>query len=741
MSHRSSAGYIESIGSSRKKTKEDLQVEQLIPSEILDYAGEEGIQRLLKKYYEFMNMKEFKYTENETFTDIILDGQVQLRISDPNNENDEFFTDETGASSTLIIDNDGTNVTIPLSSTNIVISNGNELPGTLAESTSEIGKTFTVNGLSAYNGKTATLTTPIVNWIGPGPSYTLNNIEQAGDIDLNEEKYLQLLQKEIAPLIPRNITVDKRTLYKRIIDFYKVRGSSDSIEIFFRLLFNEEAEIEKPYDKTLIPSNGNWDSSINQFVSRKGFVSEESIRLHDSYRYQKYSYLIKTAKNLTDWKNVFNRLVHPAGFIFFGEILILLNAIRSVLGDDTRSTTLRYTGNALYSSIDQADPIEVSKVNATQDQEGKIFQTLKVYDRVNRLTLSSMPGTTPGVIGAEDLPLLVEMLASIFTPTAEAKIHKSAVLSGSLNALNQISDIEIIDPGYGYASAPTITITGDGSSGAATATLDSEGRIDSITITNAGTGYTNVGVAAAANNNATKISRIKFPGVANKTYRRPPQIVIGAPTAVDEDGNPAPTNVQATAQFDLEAVGLEIIKVTNTGSGYTSIPTVTISAPLSGTTAIGQAVINDDGQVDGIRLLNAGSGYTRPPTITISGGGGSGALAEAFLLPAEIDSINITNVGFGYVSDPRVTLGSNAVSERRAKNINPILILLLNHLADASDADPNNNYFNLKGNSYYNSSKKFGLNQTIETVGNQIIQNSYIDDINRYNISSYITQE
>jgi len=260
-------------------------------------------------------------------------------------------------------------------------------------------------------------------------------------------------------------------------------------------------------------------------------------------------------------------------------------------------------------------------------------------------------------------------------------------------------------------------------------------------MTNAGTGYTNVGVAAAANSNATKISRIKFPGVANKTYRRPPQIVIGAPTAVDEDGNPAPTNVQATAQFDLEAVGLEIIKVTNTGSGYTSIPTVTISAPLSGTTAIGQAVINDDGQVDGIRLLNAGSGYTRPPTITISGGGGSGALAEAFLLPAEIDSINITNVGFGYVSDPRVTLGSNAVSERRAKNINPILILLLNHLADASDADPNNNYFNLKGNSYYNSSKKFGLNQTIETVGNQIIQNSYIDDINRYNISSYITQE
>ena len=748
MSHRTSAGFIESVASTRKKTREDLQVDQLIPSEILDYAGEDGIQKLLKKYYEFMNMKEFQYVANETYTDVILDGQAQFRISDPNNENDHFFTDESGASSTLTIDNDGTTVTIPLTSTNIVISNGNELPGTLAESTSEIGKTFTVNGLDAhgdpavnYNGKVATLVTPIVYWIGPGPSYVLNNIEQAGDIDLNDSEYLQLMQKEIAALIPRNITVDKRNLYKRIIDFYKIRGSSDSIEVFFRLVFNEEAEIERPYDKTLIPSNGNWDSSINQFVSRKGFVSEESIKLHDSYRYQKYSYLIKTAKNLTDWKNVFNRLVHPAGFIFFGEILILLNAIRSVLGDDTRSTTLRYTGNALYSSIDQTDPIEVSKVNATQDQEGKIFQTLKAYDRVNRLTLSSMPGTTPGVIGAEDLPLLVEILASIFTPTAEAKIHKTAVLSASLNALNQIADIEIIDPGYGYTSAPTLTITGDGSNGAATAVLDAEGRIDSITITNAGTGYTNIGITAAANTDANKIARIKFPGVANKTYRRPPQIVIGPPTAVDEDGNPAPTNIQATAQFDLEPVGLELIKVTNTGSGYTSIPTVTISAPSSGTTAIGQAVINDNGQVDGIRLLNAGSGYTRPPTITISGGGGSGALAEAFLLPAEIDSINITNVGFGYVIDPGVTLGSNAVSERRAKNINPILIILLNHLADASDTITGNNYFNRKGNSYYTSSKKFGLNQTIRTVGNQIIQNSYKDDINRYNISSYITQE
>jgi hypothetical protein len=72
------------------------------------------------------------------------------------------------------------------------------------------------------------------------------------------------------------------------------------------------------------------------------------------------------------------------------------------------------------------------------------------------------------------------------------------------------------------------------------------------------------------------------------------------------------------------------ITVTNDGTGYTSTPTVTISAPslTYGTTATAVATVVSN-KVSAITVTNAGSGYTSAPTVTISGGGGSSATATA----------------------------------------------------------------------------------------------------------------
>ena len=48
-------------------------------------------------------MDEFIYQETETFNDVVLDNLARFRIPDPNNENNRFFTDETGAASTLVL--------------------------------------------------------------------------------------------------------------------------------------------------------------------------------------------------------------------------------------------------------------------------------------------------------------------------------------------------------------------------------------------------------------------------------------------------------------------------------------------------------------------------------------------------------------------------------------------------------------------------------------------------------------
>ena len=72
--------------------------------------------------------------------------------------------------------------------------------------------------------------------------------------------------------------------------------------------------------------------------------------------------------------------------------------------------------------------------------------------------------------------------------------------------------------------------------------------------------------------------------------------------------------------------------VTAGGSGYTSAPTVTFSAPQvsGGTTATGTAVVSS-GAVTAVTITNGGSGYTSAPSVTFSGGAGSGATATAAL--------------------------------------------------------------------------------------------------------------
>ena len=68
--------------------------------------------------------------------------------------------------------------------------------------------------------------------------------------------------------------------------------------------------------------------------------------------------------------------------------------------------------------------------------------------------------------------------------------------------------------------------------------------------------------------------------------------------------------------------------------------------------------------VSAITIVNPGSGYTVIPTITISGGGGTGATATATIFNGQIQAVNITTVGQDYTTSPTVTVtgggGSNA---------------------------------------------------------------------------------
>ncbi len=83
-----------------------------------------------------------------------------------------------------------------------------------------------------------------------------------------------------------------------------------------------------------------------------------------------------------------------------------------------------------------------------------------------------------------------------------------------------------------------------------------------------------------------------------------------------------------SVRVDVREVVSEI-NVTNQGSSYSSVPTVTLSGGGgSGATAV---AIVEDQKVVRVEVRDAGSGYTSAPTVAFSGGGGSNAAATAVI--------------------------------------------------------------------------------------------------------------
>jgi len=242
--------------------------------------------------------------------------------------------------------------------------------------------------------------------------FYLNALDIQRDIDFVEDELLTELQNEIGIAIPRDFATNPRMFYKRLVEFYKSRGTPESITSFFRMIFDDEVETYFPFVDILNPSDGDWtdqtaaiiadrtaftpanvitisgtptvvsgNNDDNQpillddhvvfvnnsyqtpvtdyaeqvysdtttkykltftsalsngdvvrtyakglFTTANGFLSDKKF-LQDSYYYQQFSYVLKTGKNIADWKNSFTRLVHPAGFKFFGEIVILIQLL------------------------------------------------------------------------------------------------------------------------------------------------------------------------------------------------------------------------------------------------------------------------------------------------------------------------------------------------------------------------------------------------------------------------------
>lgn len=271
--HNSGLSKYELSGNTLNRSKENVRTNELIPSELLEYtknSNSGGVKTFLDSYYSFMNLEQFIYRKVDTFEDIVINGIATFRIPNPKGIDNRFFS-ETAARSSKYYNENGTPLIVgdasineadmDINVDNIQISNIDNLPSNTAFD-SNTGRTLSIYRLPAkLNGKKIKIETQVQYYVGPNPSYRLNTIEDALNINENEEIFLDMMQKEIAPAINKDIKVNKRALYQRLIDFYKLKGSTDSINTFFKLFFqDEEINLSYPWDNTLKTSMGNYDT-------------------------------------------------------------------------------------------------------------------------------------------------------------------------------------------------------------------------------------------------------------------------------------------------------------------------------------------------------------------------------------------------------------------------------------------------------------------------------------------------
>ena len=138
-------------------------------------------------------------------------------------------------------------------------------------------------------------------------------------------------------------------------------------------------------------------------------------------------------------------------------------------------------------------------------------------------------------------------------------------------------------------------------------------------------------------------------------YTTPPNVTVSAPNQAN--------GVQATivASISNAASTITNISITSGGSGYTSFPSVTIDAPTSPYGVQAQAVVTSitSGAVSSIQITNPGYGYSTAPSVTFSSGS---AAATAIVGSGLVSSLSITNAGSGYTSAPTISFSGGGGS-------------------------------------------------------------------------------
>lgn len=250
---------------------------------------------------------------------------------------------------------------------------------------------------------------------------------------------------------------------------------------------------------------------------------------------------------------------------------------------------------------------------------------------------------------------LADPIVSIFGAgvTTYATGSRTSNAVTSISPWHKVKEIIITEPGDGYVSAPTVTIVAP-TSGTATVTGSISGTTLTVTFVSSGVLYPGQLITGSGIASGTIITNYLTGLGGTGTYAVNTSQTVSS-TTISGNG-------QAKATASVSGGKVTSITLTYSGAKYTAPATVQFSGGGAGggnPFAAAVAYCN----------METGSGYTQIPSVTITPvNAGSGAIGIAKIANAEIDTITVTNGGQNYTSEPTVTFSKN--NHVRYSNLN-----------------------------------------------------------------------
>ena len=568
------------------------KISNLIDSQVPDFVLEDHPLFLdfVKAYYQLMESAEIKLT-NIGDPDVIklegsASGLIQLDGTNVSDDDDgdnilledtsygDFINGETitgdkfGATATILIEDvdDGARL--------FVTHNNNFVEGELITGSS--------SGAEATIGK-----------YRANPVQNIQQLLDYADVDKTLSAFLLKFRNSFLTSIPDRLhdQINKSNLIKNIKSLYQSKGTKRASEIFFKLLFNEPAEIKYPKDEMLRISDGKWDT-------RKIL---RCLELGTSDASNLIGQKVTQANDPTDTNvNEATAIVEDVFKFLVGGVTVT----ELVLGDDSVNGT--FVDNQTITGTDNIDSDVLISLTVSSIIDQKTITNDGALYNVDDDVVVTGGGTGallkvdtigPGpiqeiVVDEGGTNYAVGDVINFSSGTASAKVsvvnggvtlesgtgtgqlilenetgandpyHGDKVVQESGTGNGDITDIRMIDFGNSYNSLPTLTVTSSSGNGAKVLAYGTEiGRALKIKVIESGYKYAN-----------SPAPTIKLPTYILYTS------LSGSPLA-NETATGASSSVTATV-VSIDTTG-QVIKLKNHSGTFTEGETINFSGGAS----------------------------------------------------------------------------------------------------------------------------------------------------------------